>query len=318
MSTVSLLARQEVDQLRQEHYNAELIETIEIHDELRILRVRPDWGEPQFSPGQYSVLGLGNWEPRVAGVQDEDLDDVQQRKLLKRAYSFSCPMLDADGRLLPPDQCSFLEFYVVLVREGEERPPGLTPRLFALRRGDRLYASPKVTGHYTLDAIGPGDNVIFIATGTGEAPHNAMVADLLSRGHRGRLVSVTCVRRRRDLGYLATYQEVERRYDNYRYLYLTTREPENLDERLPNYVGKRYLQDYFDSGDFERDSGVALDPQHTHVFLCGNPAMIGAPIRGSNNGRYPQPAGMIEILERRGFLADEPHHPGNIHYEKYW
>ncbi len=342
MSTVSEVSQQEIEQLRQAHYNAQLSEVVEIHDELRILRVHPESGEPHFSPGQYSVLGLGNWEPRVAGVQDEDLDDRQVRKMLKRAYSFSCPMLDAEGRLLPPDRCPFLEFYVVLVRQGDEHPPGLTPRLFALQPGDRLFASPKVTGHYTLDAIHPDDNLIFVATGTGEAPHNAMVADLLSRGHRGRLVSVTCVRRQSDLGYLSTYREVERRYGNYSYIYLTTREPENLNLRVPNYVGKRYLQDYFDSGDFERDSGVALDPQHTHVYLCGNPAMIGArrysptrrlaeveylcgnpamigaPLRGSNNDRYPQPIGMVEILERRGFVADEPHQPGNIHYEKYW
>jgi hypothetical protein len=27
---------------------------------------------------------------------------------------------------------------------------------------------------------------------------------------------------------------------------------------------------------------------------------------------------MVEVLERRGFRADEPQQPGNIHFEKYW
>ena len=33
---------------------------------------------------------------------------------------------------------------------------------------------------------------------------------------------------------------------------------------------------------------------------------------------YPQPAGVIESLERRGFRTDERGRPGNIHFEKYW
>src|SRR6185312_15184864 len=118
----------------------------------------------------------------------------EQPKLLKRAYSFSCPVVGADGRLRPPDEGEFLEFYIVLIRRGESRPPGLTPRLFGLEPGDRLFVGPKVTGHYTVDAVRPDDNVVFVATGTGEAPHNAMLSHLLARGHEGRLVAVTCAR----------------------------------------------------------------------------------------------------------------------------
>lgn len=318
MNVILQLADAEIRRLRREHYNAQVMDVREIHSELRIMRVCPDWGVSSFLPGQYSVLGLGNWEARVEGVQAEDLSADQQRRLLKRAYSFSCPMLDSQGRLLPPERCGFLEFYMVLVRQGDAHPPGLTPRLFALATGDRLFVGPKVTGHYTLDSVRPDCHVIFVATGTGEAPHNAMLASLLAAQHRGRLIGVTCVRRKQDLGYLEAHRELERRYANYRYLTLTTREPENLDPTLPHFAGKRYLQDYFASGDFERDTGLPLDPQQTHVFLCGNPAMIGAPLRGRTDGRYPTPMGMVEILEHRGFLADEPGKPGNIHFEKYW
>jgi ferredoxin--NADP+ reductase len=281
--------------------------------------VRPDWGSTSFLPGQYTVLGLGNWEPRVDGVDTEELSEEDQRKLLKRAYSFSCPMLDDAGHLVPPTYGEHLEFYVVLVRHGEEHPPGLTPRMFHLAPGDRLFMGRKVTGHYTLDGVSPDDNVVFVATGTGEAPHNAMVAELLSMAHRGRLIAVTCVRYRRDLGYEATYRELERRYSNLRYLTLTTREPENLEPSLHQYVGRRYLQDFFASVDFERTSGLSLDPAHTYVFLCGNPHMIGAPLRGQTGPqRYPNPRGMVEVLEARGFTADESDKPGNIRFEKYW
>jgi ferredoxin--NADP+ reductase len=319
MALALLLDAGEVNRLRQSHYNAEIVERTDVHDELMILKVRPDHGVTEFAPGQYSVMGLGKWEPRLPGCEEEHLEESELRRVVKRAYSFSCSVLDGGGRLRRPADYPYFEFYVVLVRRGEEHPPGLTPRLFALRRGDRLFLGPKATGHYTLDGVGPDDNVVLVATGTGEAPHNAMVAHLLSTAHRGRIVTVTCVRQRRDLGYAAIHRQLERMHANYRYLVLTTREPENLEASHVHFVGKRYLQHYFESGDFERDSGVRLDPQHTHVFLCGNPAMIGAPRYDAGGGPiFPTPVGMIETLLRRGFHPDEKSRPGNIHFEKYW
>jgi ferredoxin--NADP+ reductase len=319
MALLTLLDAEEVSRLRQTHYNAHVVDRTDVHDELAILRVRPDHGITEFSPGQYSVMGLGRWEPRVPGCEEEHLDENELRRIVKRAYSFSCTVLDGESCIRRPSEYPYFEFYVVLVRHGEENPPGLTPRLFALQPGDRLFVGPKATGHYTLANVQPDDDVILVATGTGEAPHNAMVAHLLSTGHRGRIVTVTCVRLRRDLGYLEVHRRLERSHTSYCHLPLTTRESENLDAAHPGFVGKKYLQHYFESGEFERDSGVPLDPQRTHVFLCGNPAMIGAPRADGNGGLcFPTPEGMIEILARRGFRPDEKSRPGNIHYEKYW
>jgi ferredoxin--NADP+ reductase len=195
----------------------------------------------------------------------------------------------------------------------------LTIRIFALGERKRLYVGEHAHGKYTLKPVRLNDTVIFAATGTGEAPHNAMLAELLARGHRGPIVAVTCARRRRDLAYLDAHRELERRYPRYRYVPLTTREPENVDPAVPNYVGKRYLQDYFATGAIQHDTGVSLRPDQTHVFLCGNPAMIGAPrLLGDGRRDYPEPVGMVEVLERRGFRTDLLRSPGNIHFEKYW
>jgi ferredoxin--NADP+ reductase len=121
------------------------------------------------------------------------------------------------------------------------------------------------------------------------------------------------------LGYLEKHLALEKAYGNYRYLWLTTREPENLDPSAPGFVGKRYLQEYFESGAFERDAGLTLDPGRMHVFLCGNPEMIGVPLRSEGGTwSYPQPKGMVQVLEQFGFRADFPRQPGNIHFEKYW
>ena len=60
---------------------------------------------------------------------------------------------------------------------------------------------------------------------------------------------------------------------------------------------------------------VSLDPATTHVYMCGNPAMIGIP---DEEGVFPATTGVVELLVERGFTIDKRGQPGNIHYEEYW
>jgi ferredoxin--NADP+ reductase len=291
---------EDVEELRRRHYNATISEVREVHEELRIIRVRPDHPLPPFEAGQYTTLALGYWEPRVE--HREDLDPRRGGRLARRSYSVSSSIVDGDGNLLEPQEA--LEFYVVLVR-GEADPrdlPALTPRLFLKGEGDRLYMSTRFLGGYTLKQVEPDHDVVFLATGTGEAPHNLMTLELLRGGHRGRILSVCCVRYRRDLGYLARHRRLEELFPTYRYLSLTTREREDS--------AKVYIQDLIRSGRLEEELGSPLDPDRSHVFLCGNPAMIGLPGR---DGSFPEPQGAVELLAERGFTLDD-----NIHYEEYW
>jgi ferredoxin--NADP+ reductase len=305
--------------LREAHYNATVSSARFVHDELLIVDVVPDGGPLAYEAGQYTVIGVGYWEPRLAETQSEPLTDRQRCTLAKRAYSISCPILDARGALVQPGTSPELEFYVSLVRRGATHPPAVTPRLFQMKGGDRLFVGPRAHGNYTLKRVQRGDNVLFAATGTGEAPHNAMIAQLLARGHQGRITSIVCVRYRRDLGYLAQHLELERRYSNYRYIPLTTREPENLDTANSHFVGKLYIQDFLESDDFQTRTHMELIPTSTHVFLCGSPDMIGAPHHPhSAASRFPVEGGTVELLERRGFTIDSAHGPGNIHFERYW
>jgi ferredoxin--NADP+ reductase len=304
-------------ELRERRYNATVVSLRRVNPDLMIMRVRPDFPVVPHRAGQYTTLGLGMWEPRLPDCQQEIRKPGDERRLVRRAYSISCPVLDDDGRLLDLERAGWLEFYVVLVREtrNPEHAPGLTPRLFMLREGDRLQVGERITGHFTLEGVRPTDNVVFLATGTGEAPHNYMLWELLRRGHRGRTLAACCVRYRRDLGYLATHEELMRRYPRYTYLSLTTREADSVGQKV-------YIQDLITSGQLEERLGEALDPARTHVFLCGNPKMIGVPDKDRETGRrvYPQPPGVLELLEQRGFQPDQPplKIKGNVHYEEYW
>jgi ferredoxin--NADP+ reductase len=313
-----LLSLPELTSLRDEHYNATVTQRRMINAELMILRVQPDAPEWPFEAGQYTTLGLGYWEPRVSGCDDEHLPEVLETKVVQRAYSISSPILDEHDRPVRVQEFGQMEFYVVLIRHGETRVPALTPRLFALDVGSRLVVGPHPKGRYTLAPVQSDDPVIFLATGTGEAPHNAMLGELLARGHRGRILNVVSVRNDRDLAYLPTHRRVEALWANYRYVPLTTREPRNIDSAHPEFSGKMRLQDFITSGKIAESLGQPLDPQICHVFLCGNPAMVGIPKVEHGERIYPQPTGVIELLEQCGFQADAPGVSGHIHFEKYW
>lgn len=298
-----------IAELRAEHYNAAITHFEPAHSDLWVLRVRPDRGDTAYLAGQYASLGLGFWERRSDEAEDRDLD-ARWDKLIRRSYSISSRILDEHGYLADAHRSDELEFYIVLVRPDGANVSALTPRLALKRPGDRIYLGPKVAGRYTLAAVtDPAATVVFLGTGTGEAPHNSMVVELLRKGHMGPVVSAVSVRQWADLGYLEQHRALEARYPNYHYLPLPTREPD---------VAKRYLQDVLRGGELSSEFGVALDPSAAHVFCCGNPAMIGLPTETPDGLVYPEPEGVVAVLERMGFVLDRRGHPGNIHYEEYW
>ncbi|MGH9022055.1 MAG: hypothetical protein ACRDV9_03000 [Acidimicrobiia bacterium] len=214
-----------IEELRKEHYNATITYFEPTHSDLWVLGVRPDNGDISHHPGQYASLGLGYWEKRIDDAEDVELDD-RWDKLVRRSYSISHRIFDEHGYLAQERDITELEFYVVLVPPTPEHVPGLTPRLALKHPGDRIYLGPKVAGRYTLAPVTePKGTVVFFATGTGEAPHNAMIVELLRKGHQGPIVSAVTVRQMADLGYLEKNRELESRYTNFHYLPLPTREP---------------------------------------------------------------------------------------------
>ena len=132
-------------------YNATVIQKIVMTPNLMTLRVRPDESVPDFKPGQYTVLGLSNTESRLEESAPDD-KTYDKETLIRRAYSISSASIEKE----------YLEFYIALVRSGE-----LTPRLFDLKQGSRLFMGGKIVGMFTLDSVPQKKDLVFIATGTG-------------------------------------------------------------------------------------------------------------------------------------------------------
>ncbi|MBK7321394.1 MAG: hypothetical protein IPI82_02755 [Candidatus Microthrix sp.] len=94
-----------------------------------------------------------------------------------------------------------------------------------------------------------------------------------------------------DLVYVDKNRALEKRFDNYTYLPIPTREPD---------VEKRYIQDVV-RNDFTADKlGFELDPTNTHVFVCGNPDMIGLPDESGDQPVFPDPRSVRD--PRRAWL----------------
>ena len=64
---------EQVAEQRRTRYNATVAWLRKPHPDLLLIRIRPDYPLTEHKPGQYSTLGLGFWEPRHPGCQEEQL-----------------------------------------------------------------------------------------------------------------------------------------------------------------------------------------------------------------------------------------------------
>lgn len=265
--------------------NAVITQRIDAASGLAIFRIAPDgWQLPEFKPGQYVVLGLPASAPRIALSDPEDPPPDPSR-LVRRAYSIASSSLSKNE----------LEFYVTLVRSG-----ALTPRLWALQPGDKVWLSNKPVGLFTLNDIPHDQHVVMIATGTGLAPYMSMLRTHLANSGERRYAALVGARHSWDIAYSSELNIMQRLTPRFTWLPTVSR-PAEEPVKWSGEVG--HVQDLWRSGKLAERWGFRPAPETTHVFLCGAPAMIDD---------------MTAILVAEGFRADERGKLGEIHAERYW
>lgn len=267
-------------------HNAVVTQKVEVAPGLIILRVAPEgWKLPPFKPGQFAVVGLPGSAPRHPRADPEDPAPARPDALIRRAYSIASSSKENE----------YLELYVNMVRSGS-----LTPRLFALEIGDRVWLGPKLTGLFTFDRIPAGANVVMVATGTGLAPYMSMLRTYLD-AHGDRLMAVLHgARHSWDLGYLGELVTMQRLRSNFHYIGVLSRP----DEEPVGWSGETgRIQDAWRRGVVARAWGFSPTPANAHVLLCGNPDMI---------------ENMVAVLGGEGFREHTREQPGEIHVERYW
>ncbi len=266
--------------------NAVVAQRVEMAPGLLVLRVAPvGWELPAFRPGQFAVLGLPAEVPRHAIADPDDDPPPKPGSLIRRSYSIASSSAERE----------YLEFYLTLVRSGS-----LTPRLFALNVGDRLWLGPKLTGVFTFDQAPADANLVMVATGTGLAPFMSQLRSDLTGGRPRRIAVLHGARHSWDLGYQAELVTMARLCPSLTYLTTVSRPDQ---EPVPWGGVTGYVQDLWRKHPLDHAWGFRPGPADTHVFLCGNPDMVDA---------------MTAILTGEGFREHSRSRPGEIHVEKFW
>ncbi len=265
--------------------NAVVSQRIEVSPYLIILRVVPDgWELPDFTPGQFAALALPGSAPRYR-FSDPEEEALDPDKLIKRAYSIASSSVERE----------YVEFYITLVRSG-----ALTPRLFALEIGDRLWLSRKFPGTFKLSDAPDDADIVFAATGTGLAPYMSMLRSDFECGDSRRIAVLHGASHSWDLGYRAELITMQRLCRNFTYIPIISR-PDDEPTSWTGQVG--HMQELWNSGELDKVWGARPKPSDTHIFLCGNPMMI---------------EGMVETLAKEGFTEQTRKEPGTVHLERFW
>ena len=180
------------------------------------------------------MLGLLGREPRVPEAARED-PISEPDKMIRRAYSIASSSVER----------RYVEFYLTLITSGQ-----LTPRLFALRHGSRLFLGPKGSGVFTLDKVPPDKAVILIATGTGLAPYVSMLRTMLMSESQRRFVVLHGARYGWDLGYRGELESLARLRPNFVYIPSITRPDE--DKHFRGHTGRDVARHFATSRNLSR------------------------------------------------------------------
>lgn len=188
-----------------------------------------------------------------------------------------------------------LEFFSIVVPDG-----AFTSQLKHLKVGDQLLLEKISYGYLTLARYQkplPHD-LWLLATGTGLAPFLSMLQDFQTWQQYQQIVLAYSVRTTQELAYVEEIKTIVAQFSEnegqFKFIPIVTRNTDfGLHQRLPLLI---------ENGELEREAGLPLNIETSHVMLCGNPQMV-EDTRNALKAR-----GLV--MNRRG--------EGNIAVENYW
>jgi len=221
----------------------------------------------KFSAGQFARIGL-----------------MVDGELVARAYSVVSSPFDET-----------LEFFSIVVPDG-----AFTSNLQHLKVGDELYLDKVSYGYLTLARyqLPVPQDLWLLATGTGLAPFLSMLQDFETWKKYQHINLVYSVRTASELAYVERIQEIAALFGEghtgFKFVPIITRDSNaTLHDRLPILIA---------NGELEKTIGLSLNPDSSHVMLCGNPQMV---------------EDTKEALKQRGLTMNR-RGEGNIAVENYW
>lgn len=266
--------------MTQQPYNASVIGKIQLTPDLMILRVKADKPNSDFKPGQYINLGMLASETRSSNSV-MPIDNYDRDKLIKRPYYIA----SVDSKMME------FEFYISQVKSGQ-----LTPRLFNLTHGRRLWIDDKIMGIFDLNSVPKEHDLLLVATGTGLSPYISFLRSHIKNNLEKRITIIHGAAYRWDLGYYSELSLLNNNFENFKY-YPTLIKEDDSWEGL-----KGYVEDHFEKGIVEDTLKLKLDPEKTSIFLCGNSKMVEK---------------VLSYLSTKGYDKDCKGNCPSLHVEQY-
>jgi ferredoxin--NADP+ reductase len=219
---------------------------------------------PDFVAGQFVRIGV-------------DVDDER----VGRPYS-----------LVNPPHEPLLEIFFNIVPDGP-----LSNRLASLEAGDEVWFTETANGLLTLEQVPPETRVLWmLATGTGVGPFLSILQTDEPWRRFDKVVLGYGVRYRDNQGYGPLIDALRAAHpDRFHFVPFVTGEAVDgaLNCRIPAAIA---------DGTLEQHVSLSLDPDTSHVMLCGHSGMI---------------SDVVELLEQRGMRRHRRREPGHISTEKY-
>ncbi len=265
--------------MKKSPYNSTVTGKIVITPDLMVLRIRTDEPREKFRAGQYTKIGLLASEKRSPN-SNMPLDQLPPDKLIKRAYSIASANHDTQD----------FEFYISQVKSGQ-----LTPRLFNLTQGRRMWIDEDILGVFTLADTPDTCNIVMIATGTGLAPYISFIRSHINTHRDIKMAVIHGAAYPWDLGYYSELSFIKNAFSNFSYFPTLLK----ADETWNGLRG--YIEMHLDEGLLE-NAGIDVHPDKTHFYLCGNPKMVES---------------MTKYLAERNYTRHTDEKPGALHVEEY-
>ncbi len=245
----------------------------------------------QFVEGR--VIGRRDWTDRLISLR------VEAPVEPFRAGQFTRLALDIDGERIARPYSYVnapgerpLDFLFIVVPEGP-----LTTRMARLHPGDPILVAPRGAGLLTLHEIPEARHLWMLSTGTAIGPFLSILKTDEPWQRFERIVLVHAVRRAVERVYREEIADIAaRRGGRFAMVPFVSREavPDVFPGRIPEAIADARL---------ESRLGIALEPAHSQVMVCGNPDMV----------RDTEAA-----LVARGFVRHKRNAPGQLHLENYW
>lgn len=241
---------------------------------------------------QGTIIDNHQWNARLFSLRIEaPLGEFKAGQFVRVALDIDGERVARPYSLVNAPHEEVLEIFFNIVPEGP-----LSPALAKLKKGDSVFVSDKPAGFLTVDEVPPAKNLWLLATGTALGPFLSVLKTDSPWQQFEKIILAYSVRSKDELAYVDVIDQLlEKHADQLVFVPCITR------EQVEGAIHGRVTAAISD-GSLEATAGIGLSPENSHVFLCGNSAMITE---------------VTELLEAREMRRHRRREPGHIATEKY-